>query len=58
MEDMEELARSDTTAALNIFHDKIFAVSEKLVPEKKIPVRPSNQRYVEYVRLFGEELGN
>ena len=35
--DMEVLSESDTTAALNLFHEKILVVLERLVPVKKIP---------------------
>ena len=34
-EDMEKLANPDTTAALCLFHDKLLAVLERLVPAKK-----------------------
>ena len=33
--DMEELANTDTTAALKFFHTKVFVILERLVPAKK-----------------------
>ena len=33
--EMERIANSDTTAALNVFHNNVLAVLEKLVPAKK-----------------------
>ena len=35
-EDMEKLANPDTTGALNLFHERILAILERLVPLKKI----------------------